>query len=71
MKRGTKEPVGSEDIPCLDRHCGITDRPPKGEPGYVPCWWSEKGTTDKEHRPTFGATKKYSDNYDKIRWDNE
>jgi hypothetical protein len=69
-KRGTKEPEGSEIMSC-----SVTDkmnRSNRGEPGHVPCWWSKHGHTDPSFgtRPV-GATKKYAEGYERIRWDNE
>jgi len=60
------------DQPTLDKAAGIHDRPPKGEPGYVPCWWSRHGTTDPTHPERANIAsgcEKYRENYDEIRWD--
>lgn len=62
MKRGTKEPEGSEDWPTGLKN---TDNP---------CWWSESGHTD----PSFGVRpkravgrNKFRENYDKIKWERD
>ena len=61
------EPEGSENWPVFDD----MDRPSKGEPGHVPCWWTNHGKTDKEvgNTPTFGSTKSFREGYDDIRWE--
>jgi len=65
MKRGTKEPEGSEDWPTgiHGKTFSKTDKP---------CWWSENGHTHESFgiraKKTCG-TRKFRENYDKIKWD--
>jgi hypothetical protein len=69
------EPEGSENWPVLDKNSDVHleggkkgfDRPAKGEPGHVPCWWSNHGHT--ESSPNKGYGKKYADRYDDIEWE--
>ena len=64
------EPKGSENWPLLDKSCGIHDRPPKGEPGHVPCYWTNHGKDDPAgSAPVVGSTKSYREGYANIKWD--
>jgi hypothetical protein len=64
-----REPKGSENWPTLDKSCGIKDRPPKGEEGHVPCYWSNHGHKELTPSNINGSTAKYREAYDDIEWD--
>lgn len=69
-KRGIKEPEGSENWPDLSQYGVKKCTAKRGEPGHIPCYWSNRGHLDREYNSArTKASRKYRENFDKIKWD--